>query len=321
VPYKSEMLRALTVTAALVTAAGMAAGCGSADWQASADKIGRDWGDSHPTIVRQQSVRLLSGTDAVIMELRGHFKGTPSFGPVVHLNTVVGAVDAHNLSPIESGNENTAPELAAFARARDARPMFRIFPEFSSPLVQCSIPSFGGHTVKGTCTTRVEGRRTETGPIRVALLEHWPIDGDSFRPYSGGWIVTVAPSGRILSVRRTGDLPPQLWTSANPLPPPARSPLAIRRARRQLRYLGDFSSFPGTRPCRIDAGGLRAQAMRGTCTTKLLPQHGTPPVLEFIEHWRQGKHEFTGGWIVTLSRKLKVLSVRITGSNPPQTWR
>ncbi len=263
------------------------------------------------------------------MQLRGHFRLARHGGPmtrdsgpsVVHLDTVVGAVNAHDDEFIQSGNDNTARELAAFARARSARPLFSIFPEFSSPLVQCAIPAFGGSTIAGTCTTNVAGARTTTGPIDVALLEHWPLDGAKYRPYSGGWIVTVAPSGRILSVRRTGDLPPQLWQSANPLRlRPA--PLSVRRARREIAYLRIFPRVLGTKRCVFAGGGFEsAQAFHGTCTTKLLPRDGTRPVLAFIEHWRQGKREVTGGWIVTLRHDLSVRSVRITGSNPPQSWR
>src|SRR5947209_2820797 len=133
------MLRAFAVAGALVSAAGMAAGCGSAGLQASADRIGRAWGDFHPTIVRQQVVPLATGTEAEIMQLRGRFRFSPTCVPgsrrgtcpsVVHLDTIIGAVNAHNHQLIESGNDNTAAELAAFARARGARAMFRIFPEF-----------------------------------------------------------------------------------------------------------------------------------------------------------------------------------------------
>lgn len=322
------MRRALASAAVLIAAAGMAAGCGSASWQASADKVGGEWGDSHPTIVRQQAVRLAPGTEAEIMQLRGHFRLSPTCGAVlgqakcpsvVHLDTVVLAVNARDHELIEAGNDNTAPELAAFARAREARPMFRIFPEFSSPLVQCAIPSFGGRTVRGTCRTGVA--RTTRGEIEVALLEHWPLDGQTFRPYSGGWIVTVARSGRIFSVRRTGDLPPQLWTSANPLPPPPDSPLPIRRARREIRYLGNFPHFPGTKNCRfVEVNRRRPRIFAGTCTTKLTPRKDAPPVLAFIDHWRQGKRELTGGWIVTLRHDLSVRSIRSTGSKPPQSY-
>jgi len=216
------MLRGTTTAAVLVAASALVAGCGSAGWQASANQIGRGWGDAHPAIVRSEAVELVNGTQAEIIQLRGHFRLTPTCTPVmppahrrcpgvVHLDTVIGAVDAHTHAFIESGNDNTAMQLAAFARATRARPLFSIFPEFSSPLVRCEIPSLHGSTIPGTCTTNVVGRRTTSWPIAVALLEHWPLAGAKNRPFSGGWIVTVARSGRILSVRRTGDLPPQLW--------------------------------------------------------------------------------------------------------------
>lgn len=318
----------------LLSVAALAAGCGSAGLQASADQLGSTWGDPHPTIVRSEAVPLATGTEADVMQLHGHFRFSPSCigGPVsrhghrkcpgvVHLDTLVGAVNAHNHQLIEVGNDNTAAELEAFAQARDARPMFRIFPEFSDPLVQCRIPGYGGRTITGTCTTRVADGRRHGGAIAVALLEHWPLNGSKNRPYSGGWIVTITPSGHVVSIRRTGDLPPQLWTSSTPPPVP---PLSVQRARRQLGYLRIFPSLPRTVACSIPAGGPRSPAPRtfqGTCTTKLLPRDGNRPVLEFVERWQEHGRTLTGGWVVTLRHDGRVLTVRTTGSNPPQSRR
>lgn len=321
-------MKALLPVALVLAVAALAAGCGSAGWQASADQLGRTWGDPHPTIVRLETEQLATGTQAEVMQLRGHFRldGTcPSRKPgspglkcpgVVHLDTVVGAVNAHDRKFIESGNDNTAAELAAFARARTARPMFRIFPEFSDPLAQCAIPGFGGRTIAGTCTTRAYGARG--GGTEVALVEHWPLNGSKNRPYSGGWIVTVARSGRTISIRRTGDLPPQLWKSAKQ---PPVAPESVTRARSQLGYLRAFPSYPGTVSCSIPAGGLESHTLRGTCTTKVLPRDGNRPVLAFVERWHGQGRTLTGGWIVKLRHDDRVLTVRITGSNPPQSWR
>jgi hypothetical protein len=323
------MLRA---SAAALLLCLVAAGCGATGWQSSAAQLGRIWGDPHPTIVRMESVQLATGTQAEVMQLRGHFSFRPSCFAVkfpgrhhrprcpgvVHLDTVVGAVDAHDHKLIEAGNDNTAAELAAFARARDARPMFRIFPEFSDPLVQCAIPGYGGRTITGTCTTRVARGSPKTGAVDVALVEHWPLTRSSNRPYSGGWIVAVSRSGRILSVRRTGDLPPQLWRSATQPPVPRRS---VTRAIHQLAYLAGFPRFPGRASCVMHGGGPRQKTLHGTCTTRILAPEGNRPRLEFVERWRLAHRAFTGGWIVTLRHDDRVLTVRIAGSNPPQSWR
>lgn len=328
------MTRVIAAAGALLAVAALAAGCGSAGWQASADQVGRMWGDPHPTIVRLETVQLATGTEAELMQLHGRFL-LPSTcgGPLIlvhrkhpkchspsHLDTVVGAVNPHNRQLIQAGNDNTAAQLSAFARARSARAMFGIFPGFSSPLAQCAIPGYGGKTITGTCTTRATRDSPKTGAIQVALIEHWPLTHSADRPYAGGWIVTVARSGRILSVRRTGDLPPQLWTSPNPPLPVA--PLSVKRARRQLRYLRVFPIFPRTKPCTFGGGGFgSAQAFDGTCTTKVLAPIGNRPRLEFVERWHEGKRTLSGGWVVTLRHDDRVLSVRITGSNPPQSWR
>jgi hypothetical protein len=87
-----------------------------------------------------------------------------------------------------------------------ASPFFHIFPR-GPATVDCRIPRGGPGAVRlrGRCTTSyVRAISPNSGRIRVAFVERWG-------HRSGGWVVTVGPSGRVLGFRLTGQLPPQLW--------------------------------------------------------------------------------------------------------------
>src|SRR5207302_872173 len=83
----------------------------------------------------------------------------------------------------------------------------------------------------------------------------------------------------------------------------------------------ELRELPWYQACRfVVVSHRRARFFHGTCTTKLMAGNGGRPVLAFIDHWRQGKRELTGGWIVTLRHDLRVLGVRTTGTSPPQPY-
>jgi hypothetical protein len=68
--------------------------------------------------------------------------------------------------------------------------------------------------------------------------------------------------------------------------------------------------------CKIPRGG--GGAVAGLCEAKL----SAPREVAFLEHWPLSKpvgHRNTAGWIVTLDRSGRVVSVHDTGSMPPQS--
>ena len=295
------MPRALVAVAALVTATALS-GCGGA----SLDSIVRHdseqtWGEPNPRILSVEHVQALSGSHETVVHLRGTFRFTCD-APGCHATTSHYAV--LEISDQATGYSGSSRETeAALAAARNASPTFAIFPDFEFTVIRCTIPGGWGGSIDGTCATG-------STPSGVVFEEHWPLSAPAGSRYRARWFVGLDSSEHVTSVRFTGNRPPQLWTTATQ---PSVPPRLVTRARHELAYLRIFPRFPGTKPCPFTGGGVRVQTFRGTCTTKLRSRR----VVTFVERWGQS----SGGWIVTVRHGDDSLSVRITGSNPPQSWR
>ena len=92
----------------------------------------------------------------------------------------------------------------ALAAARTKPALFSIFPRHVGK-VACQSPRKGSTAIAGTCATRVATGPGYSGRITVTFRETW----------NGGrlqhtWRVLESPAGRPLSVRSSGDRPPQL---------------------------------------------------------------------------------------------------------------
>ena len=94
----------------------------------------------------------------------------------------------------------------------------------------------------------------------------------------------------------------------------AQRTAAAWRARALFRF---FPRFPGLLVrCKIPRGG--GGTVSGLCEAKLDGERG----IAFLEHWPLSKptgQRNTAGWILTLDRGKRVVSVRRTGSTPPQS--
>ena len=118
-----------------------------------------------------------------------------------------------------SGFGTTSAAQLAAINARSAKPIFGIFPAFTSPAIRCAIPRGNSSgTIAGACITLFN-----TGAIgssshvtSIKFRERWPFvptrDGHWPRnEKTGGWIVTLDRNEHVQSTRVTGALPPQLW--------------------------------------------------------------------------------------------------------------
>jgi hypothetical protein len=96
----------------------------------------------------------------------------------------------------------TTSAIRAAAKTRPV--LFSIFPRHVGKAA-CRIPRKDSTPVSGTCSTRVTVGPGYSGRITVTFRETW----------NGGrlahtWRVLESPAGRPLSVRSSGDRPPQL---------------------------------------------------------------------------------------------------------------
>ena len=302
------MLRFLSAAGVLATTVVIAAGCGSSSLQSVVRHDSKEtWNEPNPRILSVESVQLASGASANVVRLQGHFRFEGERGVSRTSYAVL------ELSDQETGySGSSAADEATIAAARTVSPRFSIFPDFKFISIRCTIPGGWGGSTDGICST---------GWARhgVTFEEHWPLSARSGSRHHSTWTVLVGPSHRVTSIRLSGDKPPQLWKTATQ---PPVAPLSVARARRELSYLRIFPGFPGTKRCVFGGGGFHpASAFHGTCTTKLLPPNGNRFALAFIEHWGQEARKWSGGWIVTVQHRYGPLVVRLTGSNPPQTWR
>lgn len=96
----------------------------------------------------------------------------------------------------------------------------------------------------------------------------------------------------------------------------ARMAASAWKARPTFRI---FPDFPGLLVrCKIPRG--RGGTVAGLCEAKLSGSRG----IAFLEHWPLSKpagRRNTAGWVVTLDRGGRVVSVHGTGSTPPQVQR
>jgi hypothetical protein len=315
------MTRVIAAAGLLLAVAALAASCGGASLRSTALKDARQYLDaSNAQVLSLETVQLEGGARHAVARLRGRFHFVPNCpAPVGNFHsrchpfwTRYAMLELSLGRPDIAGYWTTSRREETQIAAARRNSLLGIFPDFTNLLVRCTIPGSWGGTVAGTCET--DGARSG----RIVFREHWPLSQPAGRRHTATWIATLSRAGHPLTVRHSGDLPPQLWKSAAQPPVPR---LSVTRARRELEYLRIFPQFPGTSACSIPAGGLRSHVLRGTCTTRILPPDGNRPILAFVERWHGQGRTLTGGWIVTLRHDDRVLTVRSTGSNPPQSWR
>lgn len=228
------MSRVLAVVVVLLSA-GVVAGCGgshrttavvtqplseaSQPWvQRVTRTAGGGFGDAHATVSRFETVQLAAREQrADVLELRGNFHFLPTCPPgsaghclgVVRFHNVQAVVDAKTHKMIIYGNDVADAELADIQQARRASPLFRSFPDLTSLIVDCSVPSQlvpGG--VDGTCSTWAHKQGATT---RVVFIARWPLSKPSGTRRAAGWAVTVGRDGRVVAVHVHREGAPQLW--------------------------------------------------------------------------------------------------------------
>jgi hypothetical protein len=203
-----------------------AAGCGGSSIKQAARQEAKELlGDPHARVVRVETVQIVNGTREAIVPMQGHFTVHPDCpaaagGKASRCHTIHShyAVLDFNLSNPKRSQGYWIPgpfQVASITRARSARPLFGIFPDFLNDTIRCDIPRGGSSsgTVEGTCSTSTD---ISGHTIRVRFIERWPRAGrpdGSWPAYekSGGWIVTLTRAGHVQSIHTTGHLPPQLW--------------------------------------------------------------------------------------------------------------
>ena len=216
--YNEYVHRALA-TVSLVFCAGLVAGCGGSSIQTIAHAQAKYFGDPNAAITRIETVRLVGALPGhrrwTMIQMKGRHAfrvGCPRSGPAPP-----GPCAAHYLEVgVDLANHGkvmywglTASEVSAIARARRASPRFRIFPDAMGLYLRCAIPRGGtqlppDRPLTGICSTEVAPNNHVR---RVAFIETW---GGGIGANTAGWIVTLSRSGRVQSVRVTGQ-PPQLW--------------------------------------------------------------------------------------------------------------
>lgn len=198
-------------TASLVICATLAAGCGGSSLRAIALKQAEYFGDPHAAITRIETVQLSGARPGharwtmIQMKSRHAFRaGCVSVGPGPAACQARYLEVGIDLTNHEAGLYwgLTASEVSAIDRARQASPRFRIFPDTTALYLRCAIPrgSLPGGALTGTCSTVAP---PSAHVRKVEFIEKW---GKS----TASWVVTLSRSGRVQSIRVTGQ-PPQLW--------------------------------------------------------------------------------------------------------------
>lgn len=101
------------------------------------------------------------------------------------------------------------------------------------------------------------------------------------------------------------------------------SPIPIQAARRARTEFRIFPVAPGTVTCRIPRGGpTRGGTIAGRCSTSLAgtPGHGGASIVTFTERWGNG-WRFHHTWRVRVTATSKIVWIRESGNQAPQTWR
>ncbi len=184
-------------------------------------------GNGHPTILRIETVHDLGGNKLIVATLHGNFTFPPADGGPILQGGVPRARPQHNAPPTYvwlsfstpgdmSGFQATsASQIAAITNAHGARPAFGIFPNSATTGILCAIPRGNSSaTVPGHCNTTLLGSYAH--PAAIRFHEGWGFghrrDGGWSRSQrGGGWIVALDRNEQVRSIRRFGDLPPQLW--------------------------------------------------------------------------------------------------------------
>jgi hypothetical protein len=195
----------------------MAASCGGSSLQAIAHKQAKYDGVPHAAITRVEKVQVLGGGKSpwsvILMKGPSSFPFPCSGGPIGGIGSGLPCHPRYAAFGVKPGTHTaqiswglSSSQISAIARARKLRRLFRIFPDLTSVNVRCSIPRGGpsGGTVTGTCTSEAI---PPNHIRRVEFMEIWP---PRWNLTPAGWIVTFSRSGRVQSIRVTGQ-PPQLW--------------------------------------------------------------------------------------------------------------
>ncbi len=216
------MRRIVTVFAFLLCAGAAAAYAGGFSLQSVAHKEAKYYGNAHATITRIETVRIWGARPGharwamIRMKSRHAFRvGCPRPGP-----GAPGPCGAHYLEVgVDLASHKvgldwglTASEVSTIARALHASRWFRIFPDTPALYLRCAIPRGGtqsptsSRSLAGTCSTVAE----PSNDVRqVAFVETFRLSPSS-KLSKAGWVVTLGRSGRVQSIRVTGQ-PPQLW--------------------------------------------------------------------------------------------------------------
>jgi hypothetical protein len=208
----------VVLVCALVLCGCLSAGCGGSSLQKVARQDSKEsLGDPHPRITHTETVRIVDGEKEAVVQMQGHFTivphcpfvtaGSKSRCHMLHPRNVVLTFSLPNPEASHGYSTISASQISRIARARHARPLFGIFPDFVNEIVRCAIPrgSPPGGTIAGTCST-------EALPYprvrRAEFTEHWPQSRPTGSRNKAGWIVTFSRDGRVESIRVTGQ-PPQ----------------------------------------------------------------------------------------------------------------
>ena len=197
----------------------VAAGCGSS-LVSTADQESRMFlGDPYPRFMNFEVERNVNGDREAVIPVQGHFTLHPSCPapvgsttPRCHTIHTRYAVLEFSLPDPKAGGgfwTVSASQIAAIATARQANPLFSVFPDFTEEIVRCSIPRGDPPhgTVARTCSTNTVGYRRVR---RVELVEHWPLGERSGTRNKAGWVVALGRGGGVRSIHVIGQ-PPQLW--------------------------------------------------------------------------------------------------------------
>ena len=200
---KCALFAALVIVMALP-----ATGCGATTPATVALRQARAYGGTQASALRVERWRIANGDAVDVVLVRARFCGTKNgfTAPKIHGRCVPQEIYFATRPGAKGGFADFLAhgDAQLAANAWKARPTFRIFPRFPGLLVRCKIPRGGGGTVPGLCEAKLYRSRG------VEFLEHWPLSKPAGRRNTGGWVVTVDRSGRVVSVHGTGSTPPQL---------------------------------------------------------------------------------------------------------------
>jgi hypothetical protein len=201
------MTRVVAAAGLLLSLAAIASGCGGTSPQAAALRVAASVGGTRLTALRVARVRLVNGSPADAVVLRGRFCGHGAFHrPPGHPRRCRDTFAQIMLKP--GSHQPTistvgAPwrETTAIHAAWSATPAVHVFPDFPDSLISCRVPTaLAGGGATGTCVSRWVGPR-RPGSTRVAFIAAWPLSAPEGKRHRGGWEVTVGQDGHVLAVK------------------------------------------------------------------------------------------------------------------------